>query len=76
MVYYDKAKTVTAISIDCMNGANAIPPAKAVIGSEIDAKPDGSGYKMVRYPRAGYWVAYSRTAGKTPTVTITMQKID
>jgi hypothetical protein len=76
MVYYDKAKTVTAISIDFMNGANAIPPAKAVIGSEIDAKPDGSGYKMVRYPRAGYWVAYSRTAGKAPTVTITMQKID
>ena len=76
MVYYDKAKTVTAISIDFMNGANAIPPAKAVIGSEIDAKPDGSGYKMVRYPRAGYWVAYSRTAGKAPTITITMQKID
>jgi len=76
-IYYDKAtKKVTAISIDFMNGANAIPLAKDVIGSEIDAKPDGSGYKLVRYPKAGYWVSYSRTAGKEPTITITMQKID
>jgi hypothetical protein len=77
MVYYDKAtKTVTAISIDFMNGANAIPAAKEVIGSDLDTKADGSGYKMVRYPKAGYWVAYSRTAGKEPTITITMQKLD
>lgn len=76
MVYYDKTKTVTAISIDFMNGANQIPLAKDVIGSELEAKSDGSGYKMVRYPKAGYWVAYSRTAGKQPTITITIQKID
>ena len=76
-VYYDKAtRKVTAISIDFMNGANEIPTAKQVIGSEIDAKADGSGYKMVRYPKAGYWVSYSRTGGKEPTITITMQKID
>src|SRR5580765_2242329 len=52
-VYYDKAtKKVTAISIDFMNGANPIPPAKEIIGSEIDSKADGSGYKMIRYPKA------------------------
>src|SRR5436190_5307899 len=76
-VYYDKAtKKVTAISIDFMNGANQIPTAKEIIGSEIDSKADGSGYKVVRYPKAGYWVSYSRTAGKEPTTTITMQKIE
>ena len=76
-VYYDKAtRKVTAISIDFMNGANAIPTAREIIGSELDAKADGSGYKLVRYPKAGYWVSYSRTAGKEPTITITMQKID
>ncbi|HYX27468.1 MAG TPA: hypothetical protein VE863_02795 [Pyrinomonadaceae bacterium] len=76
-VYYDKAtKTVTAISIDFMNGANSIPTAKDVIGSDIEAKADGSGYKLVRYPKAGYWVSYSRTGGKEPMITITMQKID
>lgn len=76
-VYYDKAtKKVTAISIDFMNGASPIPTAKEIIGSEIDSKSDGSGYKLVRYPKAGYWVSYSRTGGKEPTITITMQKIE
>jgi hypothetical protein len=76
-VFYDKAtKTVSAISIDFMNGANAIPAAKEIVGSEPEVKSDGSAYKMVRYPKAGYWVSYSRTAGKEPTITITMQKIE
>jgi len=75
-VYYDKAKTVSAISIDFMTGATGIPSPKDVVGSDPDARPDGSSYKMVRYPKAGYWVSYSKTAGDSPTITITMQKID
>lgn len=75
-VYYDKAKTVSAISIDFMSGANDAPAPKDVIGSDPDQRPDGSSYKMVRYPKAGYWVSYSKTAGNTPTITITMQKIE
>ncbi len=75
-VYYDKAKTVMAISIDFASGASDVPSAKDVIGGEADARPDGSAFKMVRYPKAGYWVSYSKTAGQSPTITITMQKID
>src|SRR6266571_2095924 len=75
-VYYDKAKTVSAISIDFMSGANDVPASKDIIGSEPDAKADGSAYKLVRYPKAGYWVSYSKTAGSSPTITITMQKIE
>jgi hypothetical protein len=75
-VYYDKGGAVTAISIDFMSGASAIPSAKEVLGSEADAKADGGLYKMVRYPKAGYWVSYSRTAGNSPTITVTMQKIE
>ncbi len=75
-VYYDKAKTVSAISIDFASGATGIPAAKDVIGGEPDTKADGSAYKMVRYPKQGYWVSYSRTAGASPTITITIQKID
>lgn len=75
-VYYDKNKAVSAISIDFSSGATGIPVAKDVIGGEADAKADGSAYKMVRYPKAGYWVSYSRTAGASPTVTVTIQKID
>jgi len=75
-VFYDKKSGVTAISIDYMNGASGIPSAREVLGTEADAKPDGSVYKMLRYPKAGYWVSYSRTAGSEPTTTVTMQKIE
>ena len=75
-VFYDKASAVTAISIDYMTGASGIPSAKEVLGTDTEAKPDGSMYKLLRYPKAGYWVSYSRTAGNEPTTTITMQKIE
>ena len=75
-VFYDKAGAVSAISIDFMSGANGVPAAKAILGMEADTKADGSVYKMLRYPKAGYWVSYSRTAGNSPTTTITMQKIE
>ena len=75
-IFYDKAGTVTAVSIDFMSGANSIPSCKDVLGAEAQAKPDGPVYKLLRYPKAGYWVSYSRTAGNSPTITITMQKIE
>lgn len=73
-IYYEKG-AVSAIAIDYMSGANGIPSPKAVLGAEAEAKADGSIHKVVRYPKAGYWVSYSRTAGNEPTTTITMQKI-
>ena len=73
-IYYEKG-AVSAIAIDYMNGANSIPSPKQVLGAEAEAKADGSIHKVVRYPKAGYWVSYSRTAGTEPTITITMQKI-
>ena len=75
-IFYDKAGAVTAISIDFMTGANAVPTGKEVLGTEPEVKADGSVYKILRYPKAGYWVSYSRTAGSSPTTTITMQKIE
>jgi len=74
-IYYDKGKAVSAISIDFMSG-NGIPTCKDVLGADTPPKADGSVYKLMRYPKAGYWVSYSRTAGNSPTVTITMQKIE
>ena len=72
-VLYDKGQ-VTAISVDFMNGAKEIITPQQVFGTDIDAKPDGSKYKLVRYPKAGYWVSYSRTAGDSPIITVTIQK--
>jgi len=75
-VYYDKSKMVSAISIDFMSGAEKVPLPKDIVGSEADTRPDGSAYKMVRYPKAGFWVSYSKTAGSSPTITVTIQKIE
>jgi hypothetical protein len=76
-IVYDAAQhKVVTLSIDYASGATGIPLAKAVVGSEIEAKPDGSIYKMVRYPKAGYWVSYFKAAGDSPTTSITIQKIE
>lgn len=72
-VYYTKGKATAVIATYIGNGASAPSPA-AVLGAEIEAKPDGSMYRMSTYPQAGYWVAYSRTPGDAPMVMITMQK--
>lgn len=74
-VYYDKTGAVSAISVDFMSGASGVPSSKDVLGAEAEAKADGSIFKRVDYPKAGYWVSYSRTAGNEPTITITIQKI-
>ena len=72
-VYYQNGKASAIIATYIGRDAQAPAPA-AVLGEEIEAKPDGSMYKMTMYPQAGYWVAYSRTAGDQPMVIITMQK--
>jgi|ERR1043165_8689042 hypothetical protein len=74
-VLYDKTGAVSTISVNFLSGASSIPTSKDVLGSEAEAKADGAVYKMVRYPKAGFWVAYSRTAGSDAMVTITIQKI-
>lgn len=73
-IYYDDKGKVTAISIDYFGDGKA-PTPEAVLGAAIQPKPDGSMYQLNRYPQAGYWVSYNRTAGDKPIVTITMQKI-
>ena len=73
-VLYDKGQ-VMAISVDFTNGAKEVITPQQVFGSDFEAKPDGSKYKLVRYPKAGYWVSYSRTAGDTPIITVTIQRL-
>ena len=73
-IYYDDQGKVTALSIDYFGDSNA-PTPDAVLGVALQSKPDGSMYQLKRYPQAGYWVSYNRTAGDKPIVTITMQKM-
>jgi len=75
-VYYDKAtKQVTAISVDFIGAGTGILTPQQVFGAEIEAKSDGSKSRLVRYPKAGYWVSYSRTSGDSPIISVTMQKL-
>lgn len=74
-VYYEDKK-VSALAVIYVGTESGAPLSKAVFGSETAAKPDGSMHRMERYPKAGYWLSYSRTAGDMPLITITLKKLD
>jgi hypothetical protein len=73
-IFYNKGKVI-AVSANYVGNNSGAPLARVVFGTDIEAKPDGSMHKIVRYPTAGYWVSYNRTRGDDPLVTVTMQKI-
>jgi hypothetical protein len=74
-VFYDDKKTVRAISIMYTGDLKLAPAPKAVVGTDIPPKPDGGMQKTVQYPKAGFWVSYSRTGGDDSIVMITLQKM-
>jgi len=74
-VYYDAARKVSAVSITFFSN-KAVPTPRAVLGEEPEAKQDGSFSKLIRFPKAGYWVSYTRTSGDAPMTIIAMQRID
>jgi hypothetical protein len=75
-IVYDKVShKVVTISVDFYDGATGVITPQQVFGADIESKPDGSKYKMVRYPKAGFWLSYNRTSGDKPTVTVTLQKL-
>jgi hypothetical protein len=73
-IYYEGG-SVSAISIDFSGDLKNAPSCKQVLGEEVAAKPDGGIYKLVRFPKAGFWVSYSKTGGANPLVSITIQKL-
>ena len=75
-IVYDKTtRKVTTISVDFMNGATDVITPQQVFGADVETKPDGSKHRLVRYPKAGFWVSYSRTAGDTPVISVMIQKM-
>ena len=73
-VYYDAARKVSAVSITYFS-TKAVPTPRAVLGEEPEAKQDGSFSKLIRFPKAGYWVSYTRTSGDAPMTIIAIQKL-
>ena len=74
-VNYDAAGLMTAISVTYFKASDA-PTVKKVLGVDVEPQYNGNVYRMIKYPKAGYWVSYSRTEGDPPVVTVTMTKID
>ena len=74
-IYYDKEHTVMALSVNYVGRGTGVPNAKDVLGTEVSAKPDGSIHHLVRFPKAGFWLSYSRTSGESPIVTVTLKKM-
>ncbi|HKS28707.1 MAG TPA: hypothetical protein VJS44_12850 [Pyrinomonadaceae bacterium] len=74
-IFFDQARKVKAISVDYIGEGSGAPECRAVMGLVVQPAADGSVYKLVRYPRYGYWVSYNRTAGALPIITVTIQKM-
>jgi hypothetical protein len=71
---FDNSNKVIGISVDYLGGVGA-PDYRTVVGPDINVKPDGSMYKLVRYDNLGFWVSYARTANTSVMmVSITIQK--
>lgn len=74
-VYYGADKKVSALVVTYLDAGANTPAPKNIFGSDAEAKPDGSVHRMERYPKAGFWLSYSRTAGDAPLVVVTLSKI-
>jgi hypothetical protein len=74
-VFYDKDGKVKAISVDYIGKLTEAPSPEQVLGKKLEPKPDGSLYELIRYPKNGFWVSYCRTAGNSPVITVTLQKM-
>ena len=75
-VLYDTDHTVRVISINYIGKLDAAPTPKTVFGSDVAANSDGSVNKMVKYPKAGFWISYYRTGGDDPMIVLTLQKMN
>lgn len=69
-------KKITAIAITFIEGKGA-PSFAQVFGDGVtpEKRENGSVYRMVRYPDAGYWVAYYVGPTEKADVSLTMQKL-
>lgn len=74
-VLYDTDHTARVISANYIGNVSAAPKPKDVFGADVEAKPDGSISKMVKYPKRGFWVSYVRTGGDDPMIIVTIQKM-
>jgi len=71
-IVYSAKRKVICISTDYLGGTGA-PNYRTVVGAELETRPNGSRYKMVRYESEGFWVSYNESVTTVPTITVTIQ---
>lgn len=74
-IFYDNTQKVRAVVINYIGEGSNVPTCRAVLGTDTTPSADGSIYKLVRYPKAGFSVSYNRTGGDEPLVIVTMQRL-
>ena len=74
-IFYDGDRKVNALTVTYTGKLSEAPVPKAVFGDDAEVKPDGGIFKMVRYPKAGFWISYNKIVGDDPIIMIAMKKI-
>ncbi len=74
-VFYSAEQQVKAIAITFTGDLKSAPTPKLIFGEDVAPRSDGGIFKMVRYPKAGYWVSYNKTAGDDVVVSVAIQKM-
>ncbi|MGD9561257.1 MAG: hypothetical protein AB7F88_03965 [Pyrinomonadaceae bacterium] len=77
-VAFDNEQKVRLIAVTYTGSEVDAPTYESVFGKSVPVKTNSGGgvYNMVRYPDAGYWVAYSSsTVENDPMVSVTIQRI-
>lgn len=75
---FDEKGKVRTIAVIYTNGDETAPSFSDIFGPDVPLVEgkNGSEYKLIRYNKAGYYVAYSKTiVSKKPMVIVTMRKI-
>ncbi|MGD9562608.1 MAG: hypothetical protein AB7F88_10935 [Pyrinomonadaceae bacterium] len=72
---YDSTGAVRAIVLTFSTRMDNAPTPQDVFGEAVPANEDGGISKMVRYPKAGYWISYNRIPGEDGIISVAIQKI-
>jgi hypothetical protein len=75
-VYYNATShTVTAVMVTYTGKLDGVPTPKDIFGEDVQAKPDGGIFKKVDYPKAGFWISYTKTGGDDPMIILALNKM-
>lgn len=73
--FYYESQVVKAMMITFTGDLKTAPTPRDVFGEDAEVKEDGSIFKMVRYPKSGYWISYNRSGGTDQVISLAFQKI-